>query len=440
MLRSLERHESRRHAAARGRRRGFCGGFHPDGKRLAVFSAPSGSYSLTILDWVSGQPQVSIDFLTGGSQGIQWCGDDHLLAWGSLLSLKHGMAVWRYPKLELVENSPDGRGWIQRATADGITLVPLTIPSEQVVQAIDRAVADAQPLVKSGDGVTCELNLQLAPPQAELGQRLNNTLQEAAAGHGYRAGPDQPIRLQAAVWDKETGETVQFSPFAGGEAVFSVADRWLHVSLDFVDQRGTKLWSTGTHFGISRFMVSGNVKTNQEFSDKLYAERWTNLENWLRTVRLPRVIYPWSAQGHRRVGIRRRRQGERSAAGGECAVTVSQSLRAGELPDIVHTSLMNDDSLEFLQRVRTLVVVAMFSDDVLMRRLVLKGGNLMDLVYDISARSSLDVDFSIDGDFPDAANLASRVETALMSTFSEARLRGIRRESSERCRRLSRMI
>jgi hypothetical protein len=43
--------------------------------------------------------------------------------------------------------------------------------------------------------------------------------------------------------------------------------------------------------------VSGNVKTNQEFSDKLYAERWTNLENWLRTIRLPRVIYPWSAQG-----------------------------------------------------------------------------------------------------------------------------------------------
>jgi len=37
------------------------------------------------------------------------------------------------------------------------------------------------------------------------------------------------------------------------------------------------------------------------------------------------------------------------------------------------------NSLEFLQRVRTLVVVAMFSDDVLMRRLVLKGGNLMDL-------------------------------------------------------------
>ena len=76
-------------------------------------------------------------------------------------------------------------------------------------------------------------------------------------------------------------------------------------------------------------------------------------------------------------------------------------------------------SLGFLQRMRTLVVIAMFSDDVLMRRLVLKGGNLMDLVYDISARSSLDVDFSIDGDFPDTENLARRVENALVSTFLE---------------------
>lgn len=77
------------------------------------------------------------------------------------------------------------------------------------------------------------------------------------------------------------------------------------------------------------------------------------------------------------------------------------------------------NSLEFLQRVRTLVVVAMFSDDVLMQRLVLKGGNLMDLVYDISARSSLDVDFSIDGDFSDAEDLTIRVERTLISTFSD---------------------
>lgn len=76
------------------------------------------------------------------------------------------------------------------------------------------------------------------------------------------------------------------------------------------------------------------------------------------------------------------------------------------------------EDLEFARRIRTLAVVAMFSDEVLRSRLVLKGGNLMDLVYDISARSSVDVDFSIDGDFPDQVDLQSRIESALDSTFS----------------------
>ena len=39
------------------------------------------------------------------------------------------------------------------------------------------------------------------------------------------------------------------------------------------------------------------------------------------------------------------------------------------------------DNLEFLEQVKKLVIIAMFSDDDLMERLVLKGGNLLDIVY-----------------------------------------------------------
>ena len=45
-----------------------------------------------------------------------------------------------------------------------------------------------------------------------------------------------------------------------------------------------------------------------------------------------------------------------------------------------------------LDRIKRLAIVAMFSDDGLMEKLVLKGGNLLDLVYGISTRASLDVD------------------------------------------------
>ena len=57
--------------------------------------------------------------------------------------------------------------------------------------------------------------------------------------------------------------------------------------------------------------------------------------------------------------------------------------------------------LEFLNEVKKRVIIAMFSDDDLMEHLVLKGGNLLDMVYGISTRPSKDVDFSIPGKFAD---------------------------------------
>ena len=50
-------------------------------------------------------------------------------------------------------------------------------------------------------------------------------------------------------------------------------------------------------------------------------------------------------------------------------------------------------------QIKKLAVIAMFSDDELMGRLVLKGGNAIDLIYRLSSRASVDVDFSIENDF-----------------------------------------
>ena len=70
-----------------------------------------------------------------------------------------------------------------------------------------------------------------------------------------------------------------------------------------------------------------------------------------------------------------------------------------------------------LADIRRLVIIAMFSDDALFNRLVLKGGNAISLVYGYGSRSSLDVDFSVDGDFNDLAETARRIEAALTDRF-----------------------
>lgn len=75
-----------------------------------------------------------------------------------------------------------------------------------------------------------------------------------------------------------------------------------------------------------------------------------------------------------------------------------------------------------IEQIKKLAVIAMFSDDELMDRLVLKGGNALDLIYRISPRASLDVDFSMESDFPEGQREAfhGRIERTLRQTFREA--------------------
>jgi hypothetical protein len=68
--------------------------------------------------------------------------------------------------------------------------------------------------------------------------------------------------------------------------------------------------------------------------------------------------------------------------------------------------------------VRRHTITALFSDDVLFEQLVLKGGNAMSLVHGISSRTSLDLDFSMEKDFEDLADIQSRMQRALTSRFA----------------------
>ncbi|GGW83875.1 nucleotidyl transferase AbiEii/AbiGii toxin family protein [Salegentibacter mishustinae] len=54
-----------------------------------------------------------------------------------------------------------------------------------------------------------------------------------------------------------------------------------------------------------------------------------------------------------------------------------------------------------LDKIKILTLKALMHDEQLMYGLVLKGGNALQLVYDITDRASMDIDFSIEGDFSD---------------------------------------
>jgi hypothetical protein len=73
-----------------------------------------------------------------------------------------------------------------------------------------------------------------------------------------------------------------------------------------------------------------------------------------------------------------------------------------------------------LEDIRRIVIIALFSDDQLTEKLVLKGGNALDIVYGIGTRSSVDVDLSMPDDFLDLEDAKTRIFKALRDRFDSA--------------------
>ena len=76
---------------------------------------------------------------------------------------------------------------------------------------------------------------------------------------------------------------------------------------------------------------------------------------------------------------------------------------------------------EHLDKIKRLAIIAMFSDDDLMDQLVLKGGNALDVVYNVTPRASLDLDFSIPTEFKpsELSYIQSRIKSILEEVFNE---------------------
>jgi len=56
-------------------------------------------------------------------------------------------------------------------------------------------------------------------------------------------------------------------------------------------------------------------------------------------------------------------------------------------------------NLELLEKIKRIIIISLVSDDYLLDVLVLKGGNAINLMGNISNRTSIDLDYSIESEF-----------------------------------------
>ena len=74
--------------------------------------------------------------------------------------------------------------------------------------------------------------------------------------------------------------------------------------------------------------------------------------------------------------------------------------------------------IDRIRRIKLTAIIALFSDDQLLELLVLKGGSAIELLHPKAGRSSLDLDFSIDGDLEgDVESLRNRFERLLNDAY-----------------------
>jgi predicted nucleotidyltransferase component of viral defense system len=96
-------------------------------------------------------------------------------------------------------------------------------------------------------------------------------------------------------------------------------------------------------------------------------------------------------------------------------------------------------STDWLQKVKRHTIAALVSDDLLVGILVLKGGNALDLAYEISNRGSIDIDFSIERDFTneEKGRLLSQISHLLNTEFAKIKLVAFDIKFSERPQKIN---
>ncbi|QDU30593.1 hypothetical protein ETAA8_57390 [Anatilimnocola aggregata] len=86
---------------------------------------------------------------------------------------------------------------------------------------------------------------------------------------------------------------------------------------------------------------------------------------------------------------------------------------------------VSTSELDFIRKIKSIALKSLFSDDTILENLVLKGGNALDLGLNVSTRSSLDLDLSMDEQFETNDEFRERIQRAIEDGFAREKYRVI---------------
>jgi len=217
--------------------------FSPSGKQLAVVSRGF----IDVLDVTTGETTRSFPCeKLRGSQGIAWIDEEYLFAEnGLIIHVPLRLIAWEYELHSRLIKSFAGTHWalMEDMASQGQILTPLVLPPPEAVDAIKNLDQEDLLVVRPGDAISIEVQIQ---GNNFLAEDVKRALVEALADAEMKVGDDTELTLVARATTGET-EKVRYTRFGAfndkGETI-SVTSRVYELELQ---RNGAIVWQRKSH-------------------------------------------------------------------------------------------------------------------------------------------------------------------------------------------------
>ncbi len=258
--------------------------FSTDGKRLALYS--SHSRDITIFNVSDRQTEKTIPLPTGamsendGSPTLQWIGSENILiADKYLINVKSGIISWQFTSIVPFKCTGSGIAWaLMDDSKGGQTLASTYLLDNNVTQAINNASPEKNALLKEGDSIALNVNVDGGPPG--IGDRARQGFEKFFQEKKISVNPNAPIKLNLTGSAEPAKELLVRENFTKES---KVSYRTSTYKLEIIKD-GKTVWSTGGgYYGPRGVVVRDQNETYQQAIDRNMQEAY----RWLEKPSIP---------------------------------------------------------------------------------------------------------------------------------------------------------
>ncbi len=212
---------------------------------------------------------------------LAWWGPAHMLIdSAALVELDSKQIAWRYSSASHAHGADRGRCWFITSADNKHYLANLTIPDQELRQAIAASEQDTTAPVRPGSKVSLWLELTGPPTAAdEFRRKLTELLTAQLRSGGLLVEDGQPTALIVKVQVADLGQSMTYRVFGrpGVPSEVSVALKKLNCQVAYMTSQDKVLWRRESSFSNPTSMSF----TQTDIATEILDQQWSEFSQWL---------------------------------------------------------------------------------------------------------------------------------------------------------------